>query len=68
MKKKRIAASISVDPDVYAEASEVAAGLGLSMSGAIELFLRAFVRERGLPFEVRLAPSGTDGKPADGRE
>ena len=36
--------------------------LGLSMSGAMNIFLRAVVREGGLPFDVR---PGCEGK-ADG--
>lgn len=41
-------------------------GLGLSMSGAVNIFLRAVVREGGLPFDVRLGSSGkADGEGAD---
>ena len=40
--------------------------LGLSMSGAMNIFLRAVIREGGLPFDVRLGSSGkADGEDGD---
>lgn len=56
------ATTIRIDPEVKREAAAVLGGLGLSMSGAMNIFLRAVVREGGLPFDVRL---GSEGK-ADG--
>lgn len=40
--------------------------LGLSMSGAMNIFLRAVIREGGLPFDVRLESEGkADGEGGD---
>ena len=35
------------------QAEELLQGLGLSMSSAINLFVRAVIREQGLPFELK---------------
>lgn len=56
------ATTIRIDPEVKREAVAVLDELGLSMSGAMNIFLRAVIREGGLPFDVRL---GSEGK-ADG--
>ena len=42
--------------------------LGLSMSGAMNIFLRAVVREGGLPFDVRLGSSGKADGEGGGRD
>lgn len=54
------ATTIRIDPEVKREAVAVLDELGLSMSGAMNIFLRAVIREGGLPFDVRL---GSEGKP-----
>lgn len=60
------ATTIRIDPEVKREAVAVLGGLGLSMSGAMNVFLRAVIREGGLPFDVRLGSSGkADGEGAD---
>lgn len=60
------ATTIRIDPEVKREAVAVLDGLGLSMSGAMNILLRAVVREGGLPFDVRLGSSGkADGEGAD---
>lgn len=60
------ATTIRIDPEVKREAVAVLDGLGLSMSGAMNIFLRAVAREGGLPFDVRLGSSGkADGEGAD---
>lgn len=47
--------SIRLDPELKAQAQEVFDGLGLSLTSAITIFLKASVREQGLPFDMRLA-------------
>lgn len=42
--------TIRIDDELKAEADELFADLGLSLSGAISVFLRQCVREGGLPF------------------
>lgn len=47
--------SIRLDPELKAQAQEVFDNLGLSLTSAITIFLKASVREQGLPFDMRLA-------------
>ena len=64
------ATTIRIDPEVKREAVAVLDELGLSMSGAMNIFLRAVIREGGLPFDVRLGSEGKDdgeGGDRDGR-
>ena len=64
------ATTIRIDPKVKREAVAVLDELGLSMSGAMNIFLRAVIREGGLPFDVRLGSAGrADGEDGarDGR-
>lgn len=51
------ATTIRIDPEVKREAVAVLDELGLSMSGAVNVFLRAVIREGGMPFDVRLGPA-----------
>lgn len=48
------ATTIRIEPEVKREASAIFDELGLSMSAAINLFLRAVVREGGMPFELKV--------------
>lgn len=50
------ATTIRIEPEVKREASAILDELGLSMSTAINLFLRAVVREQGMPFEMKVMP------------
>lgn len=60
------ATTIRIDPEVKREAAAVLDELGLSMSGAMNIFLRAVIREGGLPFDVRPGSSGkADGEGGD---
>lgn len=49
------ATTIRIEPEVKREATAVLDELGLSMSSAVNLFLRAVVREQGMPFEVKVS-------------
>lgn len=53
MPSKIPATTIRVEPEVKREATAVLDELGLSLSSAVNLFLRAVVREQGMPFEVK---------------
>lgn len=57
MPSKIPATTVRIDPEVRREANAVLDELGLSMSTAINLFLRALVREEGMPFEVKVRPA-----------
>ena len=48
------ATTIRIDPEVKREATAILDELGLSMSTAVNAFLRALVREGGMPFEMRV--------------
>ena len=55
MPSKIPATTIRVEPEVKREATAVLDELGLSMSSAVNLFLRAVIREQGMPFEVKVS-------------
>lgn len=42
-----------IDPPLKEESSRALEDLGLTLSGAVTIFLKAVVREQGLPFEVK---------------
>ena len=46
--------SIRMDADLKAQANELFAELGMSLSTAFNIFVRQSLREGGLPFEVKL--------------
>ena len=46
-----------VEPDIKNQAEAVLSQLGISMSSAVEMFLRQVVLQRGIPFEMKL-PTG----------
>lgn len=46
--------SFKTDAEVKREAETVLGELGISMSAALNIFLRAVVRENGMPFTLRL--------------
>lgn len=46
--------TIRIDPNVKDRANEVFDELGLSLSAAVNVFLKAVVREGGMPFDVRI--------------
>ncbi len=52
MENKTSAINIQVDSNVKKDATLVLTDLGLSMSSAINLFLKQVVKKNGLPFEV----------------
>lgn len=46
-----------VEPDIKMQAEAVLDQLGISMSSAVEMFLRQVILQRGIPFEMKL-PAG----------
>lgn len=48
-----------IDLNCKKEAQEVLEKLGLSMSGAIEMFFKQIVLQQGLPFDVKLPNQDT---------
>lgn len=62
MASKIPATTIRIEPEVRERAGEILDELGITMSGAINIFLRAVIREGGLPFDMKV------GAKADGEE
>lgn len=58
------ATTIRIDPEVKREATAILDELGLSMSTAVNAFLRALVREGGMPFEMRVKTPAPDEETA----
>lgn len=56
------ATTIRIEPEVKKEATVILDELGLSMSAAVNAFLKALVREGGMPFEMKVKTSASDGK------
>ena len=46
--------NIKTDKSVKEQAEHVFSELGLNMTTAVNLFLRATIRENGIPFELRM--------------
>lgn len=44
--------TVRVDPDTKKEAEELFGDLGITMSGAINMFLKTAIREGGIPFDI----------------
>ena len=57
MENKTSAINIQVDSDVKKEATMVLTDLGLSMSSAINLFLKQVIKKNGIPFEITNVPA-----------
>ena len=51
--------SVRMDEKLKMELDELCAQFGMNTSTAINLFARAVVRERRIPFEISATPSGT---------
>lgn len=49
--------NVRIDKDVKAAAERLFAEMGLTMTTAVNIFLRQAIHENGLPFRVTLAPS-----------
>ncbi len=45
--------TMRIEPQLKEESRQVLEDLGLTLSGAVTIFLKAVVREPGLPFEVK---------------
>ena len=51
---RKVSANISIDPKLKEDATMLLAQFGLDFSTAITLFLQQTVREKKIPFEIRL--------------
>ena len=46
--------TMRLDPELKEEAMKILETLGLKMTGAVTIFLKAVIRENGLPFDMRI--------------
>ncbi len=46
--------NIRIDKEIKEQAEQIFPELGLNMTTAIDLFLRTAIRERGIPFDLKL--------------
>lgn len=44
--------TITLDSQIKEDAKQILSDMGLSLSGGIELFLKAVIRERAIPFPI----------------
>nr|DAM40385.1 MAG TPA: addiction module antitoxin [Caudoviricetes sp.] len=51
--------TMRINPELKDEANKVFDELGLSLSGAVTIFLKAVVREQGIPFSMNVKPNDT---------
>ena len=54
MSTKTATARARINPEVKEKAEDILHDLGLSVSGAFELFYRQVILNNGLPFDVRI--------------
>ena len=45
---------VRIEPEVKEKAESILATLGISVSGAINMFYKQIILQRGLPFEVKI--------------
>lgn len=57
--------NIRIDPDLKESANAVFEELGITLSTAVNVFLRAVVREGGMPFDMKLAHPSDSSKVND---
>lgn len=57
---KAVNVSIRIDEDVKRESEQLFGELGLTLSAAVNVFLRQAIRHGGLPFEVRVDTPNRD--------
>lgn len=57
---KAVNVSLRIDEDVKRESEELFGELGLTLSAAVNVFLRQAIRHGGLPFEVRVDAPNRD--------
>lgn len=52
--------TMRINPELKDRANKVLGELGLSLSGAVTIFLKAVVREQGLPIDMSIRSDKTD--------
>ena len=52
--------SLRIDPELKEDALKILEPLGLNLTSAVAIFLRAVVREQGLPIKLKIQASAVD--------
>ena len=52
--KEKITISVRIDKDVKEEFEKVCDSIGLNVSEAVNVFARKVIREKGIPFSMKL--------------
>lgn len=60
--KKNTYINMRINDEIKRESESILSELGLSLSNAIDLYLAQIIKERGIPFEVRLAKRAEEEK------
>lgn len=61
--------NIRTEKEVKESAEDILSQLGLTMSAAVNIFLRQVIRENGIPFELKLSeprPDTMEARPESG--
>ena len=51
--------NVRIDAESKAEAKAILTTLGVTMSGAVEMYFKQIIFHRGIPFDLRLPNKGT---------
>jgi DNA-damage-inducible protein J len=60
MQKAKPTTTIRIDPELKEQASAIYEELGLNLSSAVNVFLKATVREGGMPFDMKIVQSSDE--------
>lgn len=55
--------TIRIDPETKEKANKVFEELGISLSAAVNVFLKAVVRNQGFPFEIKIDDTDVGDEP-----
>lgn len=61
---RKVSTNISLDPELKKESIKLLSNFGLDLSTAITLFLQQTLREKKIPFEIRLEIPNKETKEA----
>ncbi len=54
--------TMRLDPELRRQANRILEPLGLTMTGAVTIFLKTVVREQGIPFDMRVNGDSAEAK------
>lgn len=54
--------TMRLDPELRRQVNRILEPLGLTMTGAVTIFLKTVVREQGIPFDMRVNGDSAEAK------